>query len=150
MTGDIDWGYVQHLLVCRAGPLCECCGRPFQPGVREANIHHRRTRAAGGTRRGDVHSLSNLLLLCAGFTRRLGGVNGCHGLVTTDPAAVDATGRGLTVPQGVDLTLAPVVLFSGRRVLLDPISPFYLTPGDGLAEWVPVTLPPDTPHPRTA
>lgn len=47
--------------VCvRAGMACEVCRDIYGP----FHIHHRRPRGAGGTRRVDTNSPSNLLLLC--------------------------------------------------------------------------------------
>lgn len=142
MAPEVDWTYVGHLLWCRTGGTCEGCGRPHQPGVRELSIHHRRTRGMGGTSREDVHDLANLLHLCAGFSRRLAGVLGCHGLVDQHPTW--AQDRGLVVLQGADPAATPLVLPSGRRVLLDALGPGYLTPPDGPA-WV-LIADPDTPR----
>jgi len=83
----------------------------------------------GGTSREDIHDLSNLLLLCAGFSRRMAGVLGCHGAVEAhlnDPVA-----RGLIVAHPLDPATVPVVLASGRRVLLAGDAPMYLSPAVG-------------------
>lgn len=42
----------------RSGECCERCGG------RGEQIHHRRARSAGGTRREDTNGLQNLVLLC--------------------------------------------------------------------------------------
>lgn len=130
LTGP-EWEHLTQLLLARCGGRCEGCGQPFVPGKREANRHHRRGRKMGGTNRPDTHSLANLLMLCAGFSARLGGVLGCHGRVDADRGWAEA--RGLIVPEGeAGPAEVPLVLPSGRRVLLDPLSPFYLTPTDGI------------------
>lgn len=99
-------------------------------GVRELSIHHRQPRGMGGSSRPQVHDLSNLLLLCAGFSRRLAGTLGCHGTVEGNRNAAKA--RGLLVPSGLSAADVPVVLASGRRVLLAGDGPFYLPPADGV------------------
>ena len=120
-----QWRVVQHMLACRSGGLCECCGLLFVPGLREPSIHHRRNRGSGGTSRPTVRDLTELLLLCAGESRRLAGVLGCHGAITANRYA-DAADRGLTVGKHTDPANVPVVLASGRRILLDPVGVFYL------------------------
>jgi hypothetical protein len=72
----------------------------------------------GGTRSPDKNSLPRLLLLCGG---RL--AQGCHGWI--ESYREDALERGLLVPQGTSPAEVPVTLWSGRRVLLDPLGPFY-------------------------
>jgi hypothetical protein len=124
-----DWRYIGHLLACRSGSLCEGCGKPLVPGARELSIHHRQPRGMGGTDRSEAHFLSNLLLLCAGSTRRLAGVAGCHGAV--EAYRENAERRGLLVRHGLDPAAEPVTLASGRRVLLADDGPFYLPPADG-------------------
>jgi 5-methylcytosine-specific restriction enzyme A len=119
-----DWDMVTHMLAVRSGSTCEVCGRPFIPGVREPNRHHRRPRGMGGTSQVDVHLLSNLLLICAGRSARLGGVAGCHGAIESHRE--DALARGILVPQGHDPADVPFILPSGRAVLLDPVGPLYI------------------------
>lgn len=132
-TSAEQWRVVQHLLACRSGGRCEGCGEKFVPGQREPSIHHRRNRGMGGTSRPDTRDLTELVLACAGFSRRLAGVLGCHGRIGADPAAAEA--RGLLVPAALNPADVPLVLHSGRRVLLDPYGPHYLPPLDGPA-WV--------------
>jgi hypothetical protein len=132
-TATERWRYIGHLLACRSGHRCEGCGRPIVAGVREPSIHHRQARGMGGTSRADIHDLSNLLLLCAGFSRRLAGVLGCHG--DAEHHRSDPVARGLIVPHPTDPATVPIVLASGRRVLLDPYGPHYLTPREG-PTWV--------------
>ena len=84
----------------------------------------------GGTPRPQIHDLSNLLLLCAGFSRSMAGVLGCHGRV--EARLGDPVTRGLIVPWPADPARAVLTLASGRRVLLDPGAPAYLPPPDGI------------------
>jgi hypothetical protein len=96
------------------------------PAEREATVHHRQLRGSGGTRDPDVHSLERLLLCCGG---RLGGVLGCHGRIHAERRW--AEGRGLIVPRPADPATVPVVLWSGRQVLLLPGATEYgRPPGD--------------------
>jgi hypothetical protein len=119
-----EWEQITHLLMVRCGGRCESCGLPFTPGVREVNRQHRRPRRMGGTDLADTHSLANLLLLCAGFSSRLGGVLGCHGRAEAEP--VWAAERGLVLSAGTDPARESVLRPSGVRVLLSPTAPFYL------------------------
>jgi hypothetical protein len=78
----------------------------------------------GGTIRPDVHDLCNLIL-AEGH-----GTVGAHWWVESNRDA--ARERGLLVPQITDPASVPVTLWSGRRVMLDPVSPLYLPPVDGV------------------
>lgn len=129
-TAQQRWRETGHMLACRSGGRCEGCGQLIAAGIREPSIHHRQARGLGGTSRPQVHDLCNLLLLCAGFSRRLAGVLGCHGM--TEAHENDPVARGLLVPHPADPAQVPVVLASGRRVLLAADGPFYLPPPDGV------------------
>lgn len=129
-TSADRWRAIQHLLAIRAGHACEGCGKPFEPGRREPSIHHRQPRGMGGTSNPAVHDLTNLLLMCAGTSRRLAGVLGCHGQLESHRAAAEH--RGLIVRHPTDPATVPVTLHSGRRVSLDPTGVFYLPPSDGI------------------
>lgn len=50
----------RRALAIRSAGLCELCGL-----VRAEQAHHRRPRAAGGSRRPDTNGLANLLALCS-------------------------------------------------------------------------------------
>jgi hypothetical protein len=121
---DVDWRLLRHYLACRAGHRCEICGVLLGAG-QEGTVHHRLPRGMGGTSDPDVHRLDRLMLLCGGA---LGGVKGCHGYVEANGAL--ALANGWKVPHGAgpaaDTMAVPVLLYSGRRVLLDPYGPFYL------------------------
>lgn len=120
-----DWEYVYHLLAVRSGGRCEITGARLTRA--NSSIHHRRPRAMGGTRRADVHDLSNLVL-AEGH-----GTIGAHHWAEVNRTA--ALARGLLVRQNHDPAEEPLTLWSGRRVMLDPVSPLYLPPTDGLL-WV--------------
>jgi 5-methylcytosine-specific restriction protein A len=100
-----DWSELRHALLGRCRNRCEHCGKELL-GRWEAN--HRRARGMGGTRRGDVHSLSNLTAL---HPR-------CHAWLTEHPAA----GRdlGQFVRQHEDPAVVPLRLFGATPVLLTP------------------------------
>lgn len=140
-----EWEQTFHLLITRSGLLCE--GRTpacIPPGGRleelpreRISIQHRRAQGSGGTSREDVHCLANLLVLCGTGTGA-----GCHPWVECHERAA-AEARGLWVRHEYDangnpvpIWTYPLVLFSGRRVLLDPVSPIYLPHPDpwGIAE----------------
>ncbi len=134
------WEQTFHLLMTRSGGRCEgltphCLAASGDLSTlrrEQVSIQHRRARGAGGTRLAEAHTnLANLLLLCGT------GTTGCHGWVETQQRQL-ALQRGLWIghdyrdgdlvpPQEYPLTLA-----SGRRVLLDPVSPIYLPHPD---EW---------------
>jgi len=69
----------------------------------------------GGREYDPTHdTLVNLLLLCGG---RLAGVLGCHGY--TESHRAESYARGFLVREHDDPADVPVVLHSGRVVLLD-------------------------------
>lgn len=123
------WRYIGHLLAMRSGERCEVCGERFVPGVHEPSIHHRQPRGMGGTSDPGVHDLPRLVLAGAGFSRRLAGVIGCHGLVESQREW--ARSRHLLVPQGLDAATVPLVLASGRIVYLGASDPWYINPPAG-------------------
>lgn len=77
---DISNG-VRQLVHARAAMRCEACGRNVSWGGRQ--VHHRRPRQMGGSRRADTNMPANLLLLCTD----------CHNGVESHRA--DAYNRGL-------------------------------------------------------
>ena len=121
-TAGPDWDLVYHLLAVRSGGRCEISGVRLTRA--NSSIHHRRPRGMGGTGRGDVHDLCNLIL-AEGH-----GTIGAHAWVEVNRD--EARDRGLLVPQSHDPGEVPVTLWSGRRVLLDRVSPLYLPPPDGI------------------
>lgn len=112
------WEGIRGLLLLRCGSRCEASGQPLQPG--RYAIHHRDSRGMGGTSRGDINALSNLLVLTD------------HAHTWTHANPLEAGRLGWILPTSRDVlaasSAAPVVLFSGRRVLLDPANPWYLPP----------------------
>lgn len=135
MTGaDVDWDQVLHLLACRSGQRCEICGRPLTRD--EATIHHRLPRGMGGTSDPGVHDLARLMLLCGG---RLGGVRGCHGITERHRTWAYRNGYLIHRAPGTaapDPATVPVVLRSGRRVLLTPYA-YVQAPGPAYAAELP-------------
>lgn len=87
----------------RAGHSCEICSAAVGPtrGV-DFHIHHRRPRAAGGSRREDTNLPSNLLLLCPP----------CHEAIESRRG--EALAAGWLVPQNGDPEETAVVLFGDR------------------------------------
>lgn len=119
-----QWETLRGQLILRSGARCETCGGAL--GSAGWSAHHRCLRGMGGTRRADINVLSNLLALCGS------GSAGCHGWVHGHPSK--SYRLGWMIPSTEEVftaaSLTPVVLYSGRRVLLDPVNPGYLpTPG---------------------
>jgi hypothetical protein len=124
----VDWAERLQALLQRSN-LCEgLTPRCIAPrGVllgmprRQVEIQHRRARGMGGTCLPDVHDLANLLIFC----------HGCHRWVEDDERG-EAERRGLwfrhEYRDGVPVPAAqyPLILASGRRVLLHPTDPHYL------------------------
>jgi hypothetical protein len=91
----------------------------------QVSIQHRRARGMGGTDLAEG-SLANLLVICGD------GVRCCHGWIEIGERG-EAERRGLWVRHATDADGQPVpveryplVLWSGRRVLLHPTEPIYL------------------------
>ena len=76
----------------RSGGVCEVCSR-----ARGTNWHHRQNQGQGGT-----WCPSNGLHVCGS------GTTGCHGRITTHPAA--AREQGWAVPSWADPATTPVWL----------------------------------------
>jgi hypothetical protein len=133
-----NWDSVEAALMMRSGSRCEIRSPECLAGPRgdltwlprwRRSLHHRRPRGMGGTRRVDVDSLAALVNTCGD------GVAGCHGYAESNREW--ARRRGLLVPNNgagdaVDPAAVPLVLPSGRRVMLDPEFPWYNPPVDGI------------------
>lgn len=93
----------------RAGHSCEICSAAVGPtrGV-DFHIHHRRPRAAGGSRREDTNLPSNLLLLCPDD----------HMFVEANRTG--ALAAGWLVPHRADPAQIAVIIHGPRRVYLSP------------------------------
>lgn len=138
LTRD-EWAELFHRLLERSGGLCEgrtpACIAPGGSIVgmprERVSIQHRRAQGMGGTDLAETHNLANLLVLCGT------GTSGCHGWVECQERD-EAERRGLWVRheyrdgEPVPVEEYPLVLSSGRRVLLDPVVPMYLRHPD---EW---------------
>lgn len=84
------------------------CARCGQVGW---TVHHRKPRGMGGSRDPAINSAANLLWLCGD------GVRGCHGWIESNRNTARA--NGWLVPYAQDAATIPVLLWDGRRVLLD-------------------------------
>lgn len=124
-----EWALVLAWLLMRSGETCEMCGGSLTGVLRElVEIQHRRARGMGGTSLPDTHLMSNLLVLHGA----------CHHWIERHERG-EALVRGLRIlhetDEGGDPIPAseyPLVLHSGRRVLLHPTEPIYLRHPD---EW---------------
>lgn len=95
----------------RAQHGCERCAEHVGPerGV-DHHIHHRRPRAAGGSKRDDTNSPANLVLICPD----------CHSEVESYREAAYA--EGWLVRQTGDPAEVPILIERGNRwVLLSPL-----------------------------
>lgn len=90
---------LRKLILRRAGDLCEMC-----QGV-GAQIHHRRPRGSGGSRRADTNTAPNLILLCLR----------CHMWVESNRSA--SYEAGLLLHMNVNPETVPVRLFIGTVFL---------------------------------
>lgn len=59
----------------RAQYRCELCGGSLDQGM---SVHHRKPRRMGGTKKSEINSPTNLLVLCGS------GTTGCHGKVESN------------------------------------------------------------------
>lgn len=136
-----QWQMLFEALLCRSGGSCEVRSPACLAGAggsllgmprERVSIHHRKPRGAGGTSLADINDLCNLLLICGT------GTTGCHGFIERE--RVWARLRGFIVPRGrhgvitamTDPAQVPLVLRSGRRVLLHRTEPLLLPPPDGI------------------
>ena len=97
----------REIVKARAGERCERCGTNWSEFW---SIHHRRPRGMGGSKRAEINSPANLILLCGS------GTTGCHGWIESNRA--QAYEDGLLVRSGVDPRSVPVRLRAGRVWLL--------------------------------
>lgn len=92
-TRDIVWA--------RAGGRCELCGGSLA-GVQGFSVHHRLPRRMGGSRRPDLNTPANLILLCGS------GTTGCHGRI--ESRREQAYDEGMLLHDGQDPATVPVLL----------------------------------------
>lgn len=91
---------VRDYITCRAGDVCEVCdSAPI------AEIHHRRPRGNGGTRRADTNQAANGLGLC----------RDCHRLIESYRTVAKLL--GWLVPQGASPADVPVMYRGEWKVL---------------------------------
>lgn len=99
---------------------CFCCGVPLLNQPR--SLQHRDDRGMGGTRRPEVNSPANLILLAGS------GVTACHGRVERR-CPVD-NDRGYWLKHGQDPATTPVWHWRHGWVLLDHTGGMALAGGD--------------------
>jgi hypothetical protein len=96
-----------RIVLARCNGMCEVCGRAAM-----ANLHHRRARGMGGTRRA-IHTPSWLLAVCG-----MGNTSGCHGRIETHRE--QARARGWLLGPSDDPATTPVLhAVYGWVILLD-------------------------------
>jgi hypothetical protein len=129
-----EWALQREWLLLRSGERCESCGVSIR-GIPEnqVEVQHRRARGMGGSALPDTHKLSNLLILHGRCHREIEArTNPEHlfrGLWLNHEYHDDRTPRLAAE--------TPLMLFSGRRVFLDPdYYPYVKHPDEwgGLAE----------------
>jgi len=91
-----------EVVLARSGSVCEVCGNAWAE-----QLHHRRPRASGGSRRVDTNSPANILALCAQ----------CHTQVESKRSWAIVHGRLLQQHQ--DPAVTPVLLRHGWLLLHD-------------------------------
>lgn len=91
------------LVLERDNYQCQRCGAPG------TNIHHRRPRGMGGTRRRDTNTPVNLITLCGS------GTTGCHGWIESHRD--EARELGFLVVQAGVPALVPVQTINGQVFL---------------------------------
>lgn len=123
---------LRDTITARSGERCEACGERLRRG--RWSVQHRKRKGMGGSRDPELDSPANLSPVCGD------GTTLCHGWIEANPLA--AQRRGLAIPRG-DLDRpedVPLILPSGRRVLLDDVG-FY-SPAPGAPYALHVDMPP--------
>lgn len=92
-TKDIVWE--------RAGGRCEVCRGPLA-GPQGFSRHHRHPRRMGGSRRPELNTPANIILICGS------GTTGCHGRIESN--RTQAYADGLLLHDGQDPAAVPVLL----------------------------------------
>lgn len=122
LSGD-EWRDVLDRLLERSGMLCEMCGQFLEGVLREqVEIQHRRARGMGGTSLPDAHLLSNLLVLHGTCHHWIERRERAEALVWGLRILHETDENGVVVPASE----YPLVLHSGRRVLLHPTDSIYV------------------------
>lgn len=85
----------------RAGGRCEVCGSAIA-GLLGFSVHHRHPRRMGGSRRPELNTPANLILVCGS------GTTGCHGRIESNRE--QAYAEGLLLHDGADPAAVPVLL----------------------------------------
>lgn len=92
-TRDMVW--------TRAGGRCEVCGGSLA-GVTGFSVHHRHPRRMGGSRRPELNTAANLLVVCGS------GTTGCHGRIESNRER--AHEDGLLLHDGESPERVPVMI----------------------------------------
>lgn len=104
----------RDVVLDRSIGFCEICGSQLwvwpRGWVDPHSFHHRQPRQMGGTRRADINSPANLLLLCGT------GTTGCHGHIESN--RTEAYRNGWLVRASADPAEVPVLLEGSDRYLL--------------------------------
>lgn len=106
-TRDVVWA--------RAAGCCELCGGPLS-GPQGFSVHHRLPRRMGGSRRPELNTPANLVVLCGS------GTTGCHG--TIESKREQAYDEGLLLHEGADPASVPVLLLPSTHAFAELV---YLT-----------------------
>lgn len=85
----------------RAGGRCEVCAGPVT-GLIGFSLHHRHPRRMGGSRRPELNTPANLLLVCGS------GTTGCHGRIEANRERAYEDGH--LIPAGLIPADVPVML----------------------------------------
>ncbi|TQN30589.1 5-methylcytosine-specific restriction protein A [Haloactinospora alba] len=91
---------------------CARCGLPI---TREWSLHHRVPRGAGGSRRPELNSPANLVLLCGSAT----SPKGCHLAVESDRRDAQRTGYLISKLVNLDPAEVPLLYHGAWWVRLD-------------------------------
>lgn len=102
-TGPDFW--TRQLVAGRFGGACVRCGRPG------ATVQHRKPRRMGGSSDPAINRPSNLVWVCGT------GTTGCHGHMESQRH--EAYVNGWLLHDRQTPLLVPVLLWDGRRVVLD-------------------------------
>ncbi|MBB4931816.1 hypothetical protein F4561_002636 [Lipingzhangella halophila] len=103
---------VRALVSDRDGGQCARCGLLI---TREWSLHHRVPRGSGGSKRPEINSPANLLLLCGSAT----SPEGCHLAVESHRRDAQRTGYLITKLANLDPADVPLLYHGAAWVRLD-------------------------------
>lgn len=111
---------VRQTIIDRDHMACVRCGRPMD-GSHGYSLQHRDNRGMGGTRDFRINLPSNGIVLCGSATTP----GGCHEWAESNEE--EAARGGYVVRSWADPTTVPVLMFTGRWVLLTNNGTAWLT-----------------------